>query len=309
MPNIFALSPGDPVSQMALKGLRANAPILDDLMLVAKPGSAVRVKTQRSATTKTLITRTLNSDNTPTAPTPTYDTPAKSIVSFDAKVDVIIEDRNEDPEAELAQQTYLEAFEAGWEFQDLIFHGDQGNVATDFDGFDNLVDSGWIFTDGLAVPVGGDAVIEAQQLAVEKLLNHAARVRGGAQVVYMPEVFKVRWLNAAKHIGYYRMGKDALGNEVDMIGNIMVKGAGLTKTGGEILTTETLNGDANTYSFWFARWGEGVDLFGITSVGLKGRYAGQIGNHIINNVNMDMVLELQNVTSLVRSRGWKLASE
>ena len=299
------MSPSDPVSLLALTGLEETCPILADAQFYARGGSADRVKHAREGTAKTKITRSINEDNTATPPTPAYDTPAKKIVSYDATADVILEDRNEDPEAELAHQTYLESVEAGWELQQLMFEGDVAGDAEDFDGMRNLVNASWIFTDGVLVPVGGDSVLEAQQLAVEKFLQHSARVRGGAQFAYMNEYLKIRWLTVAKNLGYYRSSKDELGNFIEQIGNVVIRGAGYAKAGTPLLPfSET----GSSSSIFFARWGERRNLTLLTSVGVKGRYSGQSGNQIINNINLDATMLLQDDTALVQSKGWTLAT-
>jgi hypothetical protein len=88
-----------------------------------------------------------------------------------------------------------------------------------------------------------------------------------------------------------------------------VRGAGYQEDGDTLLPfTESVGGDSNCSSMFFARWGERRDLTLLTSVGVRGRYSGQVGNFIINNVNLDAVLHLQNPTALVQSRGWRIDS-
>jgi hypothetical protein len=303
-------SAGDPVSALALVGLSKNAPILQDAEFYIKPGAADNVKHAREGAAKTKITRSLNEDNTATPPTPVYNAATKKIVSFDAKVDVVLEDRNEDPEAELAVQTRLEAEEASWELQEMFFEGDTGADAEDFDGMRNLVQTGQVLTtatNGIQVPVGGDAQKSAQQTAVETLLQHAARVRGGATHMYMNENLKIRFVTVAKHLGYYSMSIDKFGKMIESIGNIIVRGAGYAKAGTTLLPfNETVGSSSDCSSIFFTRWGERVDLTVLTSVGVRGRYAGQIGNYIINNVNLEAVLHLQADTALWQSEGWRL---
>jgi len=305
MPLLREISDSAPESLLALRGLEETAPILQDAQFYAQPGSAARIKRARTGTVVAKVTRSLNEANTATPPTPNYDTPAKSIVSFDASVDVLLEDRNEDIEAELAHQTYLEAREAGWVLQTLFFEGNQAGDAEDFDGFRQIVDVSWILNGGSAVPVGGDAQKEQQQIALETFKQHARRVRGGVPIAYMNDDLLVRWITVAKNLGYYRQSKDALGDEIELIGNIVVKGAGQKQDGSQNLPfTET----GNTSSIFFVRWGVRVDTTCLTSVGVKGRYAGQSGNLITNNVNLDCVLHLQDLTALVQSQGWSLST-
>jgi len=307
------ISPNDPVSALALAGMLgdgllrpASCPILFDAQFYTKSGAADSVKNAREAADKTLITRALNANNTATPPTPTYSPVTKRIVSFDASSDVLLEDRNEDPEAELALQSRLEAYKAGFVLQEMFFEGDNGVTPTDFDGMRNIVDASYVYEDGLLVPVGGDAQLEAMQLALEKFRQTAAIIQGGASHVYMNEWLKIRWISLAKRLGYYDRIQ-AFDQNIDTIGGIIVRGAGYNVDGEPLLPfDETVDGTANCSSMFFCRWGERVDLTVLTSVGMKGRYAGQIGNQILNNFNMDACLHLQNTTALVQSAGWRL---
>lgn len=296
------ISPNDPATRVALEGLMSACPILQDAQFYTKSGAADSLKRARRATEKTKITRSLNESNTATGPTPIYDPVTKKIVSFDAKVDVTLEDRNEDPEAELAVQTRLEGEEAGYVLQEMFFTGDAAGDAEDFDGMANLVSADYIKTDGALLPVGGDAVKSAQQVAMERLRQHVATVRGGATHMYMNEWLKVRLVTVAKNLGFYDNIQN-LDGLIERVGGVIIRGAGYDRDGAPLLPfTE----DGATSSIWLVRWSERKDLTCLTSVGLKARYAGQIGNHLINNVNMDCVLHLQNPAALVQSSGWKL---
>lgn len=306
-----AISPSDPLTNLVLEGLEASAPILRDIQFYARGGSSDLLKTQREAETPASIFRSLNEANTATGATPNYDTIAKKIVSFDAKVDVILEDRNEDPEAELAQQTRLKANEAGWILQEQAFEGDVAGDAESFDGLRNLVDASWqleVDTNGIVLQLGNsDDAVTAQQVAIEKLQQLFAMVRGGASHAYMNEYLKIRLLTIAKNLGFYRQSKDELGNTIEQIGDVIIRGAGYTKAGTPLLPfDETVGTATNCSSIFAVRWGERVELTALTSVGVKARYAGQSGNFITNNVNLDMALALQNPTALVQSSGWRL---
>jgi len=310
---LTAISPSDPISRLALEGLYATAPILNDIEFYAKPGSSDLVKIAREGTAQASIFRSLNENNSPTPPTPTETPMAKRIVSFDAQADVTLEDRDEDPETELAYQTRLEAMEAGYILQEKVFEGDNGANGEEFDGYRNLVSATWILpvaTNGIVVPVGNsDDVVSAQQAAIEELVKLGERVRGGATHYYMPAFLRIRFLTISKNLGYYRQSKDEVGNVIDLIGNTIVRSAGYKKDGTALLPfTETCGASTNCSSIFAVRWGERVDLSALTSVGCKGRFAGQSGNLLTNNVNMDMTLILQNPTALVQSTGWRLVA-
>lgn len=306
------ISPSDPVTNLVLEGLEMSAPILQDVQLYAKAGAADSVKRKRDGTV-TAIFRSLNESNSATPPTPVYDPVAKKIISFDAKVDVVLEDRNEDPEAELAVQTKLEAISAGYVLQEKIFEGDADDDAEEIDGMRELVQSAKIVpvaVDGIVLQLGNsDAAVQLQQTAIEKLLQHFAMVKGGASHAYMNEYLKIRLLTIAKNLGYYRVSKDELGNFIEQIGSTIIRGAGYKEDGSTLLPfTETVGNSSNCSPIFLVRWGERVDFTALTSVGVKARYAGQSGNFITNNVNLDLALHLQNHSALYQSTGWRLAS-
>jgi len=305
------VSQGDPLSNLVLEGMIQSAPILNDVDFYTKTGAADSVKKSREGAEDPTIFRALNTSNTATAPTPEYEPVSKKIISFDAKVDFMLEDRNEDPVAELAMQTKLEAIEAGYVLQEKIFEGDADSVATEFDGFRNLVADAQVktvATNGLILPLGNtDTKVTAQQEAIEALLKLFATVRGGATHAYVNEYVRIRLVSLAKSLGYYDSIQE-FGQQIDRIAGVIIRGAGYKKDGTPLLPlTETVGTAASKCSSIFAvRWGERINLSALTSVGVKARYAGQTGNFIINNVNMDMALVLQNDTALVQSKGWRL---
>jgi len=308
---IQQISPGDPVSQLAIQGLMETAPFLRDCQFYSRSGSSDLVKEEREAETPSTIFRSVNEDNTATGPSPNYLSVPKKIVSFDAKVDVILEDRKEDPETELAHQTRLKANEAGWILQEKFFEGDSAVNSEEFDGLRNLVNTSWVYdidTNGIQLTLGNsDTAVANQQKAIEALLKLFEKVRGGASHAYMNPFLKVRFLTVAKNLGYYRMSKDELGNTIEMIGDVIIRSAGFKKDGTPLLPfNETVGTSTDCSSIFAVRWGERVDLTALTSVGCKGRYAGQIGNFLINNVNMDMTLVLQDPSAIVQAKGWRL---
>lgn len=304
------ISPSDPVTAQAMRGLKETCAIIRDAQFYQKNGPADNVKKAPSSSDSGTF-RSLNESNNPTAAARNYESFGKKIVSFDAKVDVILEDRNEDPATELAMQTYIEAKERGYVVQEKFFEADSGSNAEEFDGIRAVCPAGNVITpsSNILVPVGNsDANRAAQQSAIESLLINARKIKGGATHAYMNGLLKIRLLTVAKELGYYRMSKDELGNEVEQIGDIVLRDAGLKTDGKDILPfSETVNAEGTTSSIFFVRWGERTDLTVLTSRGLVGRYAGQVANHYINNVNMDAALVLQDDTAIQQSEGWKLS--
>lgn len=308
MAQLRAISPSDPVSRVALDGLYETCPILADAEFYSRTGPADSVKkAPESSDTETF--RSLNAANSPTPGSRSYLDIGKKIVSFDASVDVILEDRNEDIATELVTQTRIEAMERGYILQEKFFEGDEGGNAEEFDGLRNIVEEIYDHSDSdILLPLGNsDANKALMQAAYEQFRKDARRIKGGATHVYMNGTLKIRWLTIAKELGYYRLSKDELGNDIEMIGDIIVRDAGLKTNGDDILPfNETVGGNTTTSSMFFSRWSERVNLTVLTSRGLVGRYSGQSGNLITNNVNMDAALVLQNKFALVESKGWAL---
>lgn len=308
MPKLNAISPSDPISRLALKGIMKNAPILMDAEFFTRTGPSDVIKREPESS-DTALFRSINEDNSPTPGARNYDTYAKKILSYDAKVDVILEDRNEDVTAELATQLLKESENRGFILQEKFFEGDDGSDPEEFDGFRNIVQTIYDHGDSdILLPLGNSDTNKAlMQAAYEQFQKDARKVPGGATHAYMNGTLKIRWLSIAKELGYYRMSKDELGSTIEMIGNIIIRDAGLKKNGDDILPfSETVGGNTTTSSVFFCRWGNRSDLSVLTSRGLVGRDAGQIGNFYINNVNMDAVLTLQNYNALVQSKGWAL---
>lgn len=309
--NIRNASPSDPISQVALEGMLLHAPVLEDIEFYIKPGASDLRKQKRDGSTSQIF-RALNANNSATPPDISYETVPKKLVSFDASVDVANEDRNEDVHEELAAQTRSEAISAGFIFQEKYFEADPASDEKEFSGLRALVHSDSILLageNGLEIPLGNtDAKLSAQQRAVERLLQHIATVRGGATHAYMNESLKTRLLTVAKALNYYRNSQDELGNSIDMINNVIIRGAGYKESGAALLPfNEAVGNSADCSSIFLVRHGERVDLSAVTSAGVKGRFAGQFGNLITNNINLDMALSIDNKYAIVQSKGWRLS--
>lgn len=315
MAKLREISPSDPVTTRALDGIETTCPILQDAEFYTRAGDSDRVKKAGDGSTSDIF-RSQNAGNNPTPRSNTYDDVSKKIVSFDAQADVILEDRNESPEEELADQTYLEARDAGYVLQEKFFEGDSGVDAEEFDGKRAIVPAANVETpdDKIVLPLGGDAQKQAQQEAMEAIINFFSRVPGGASHAYMNFLMRNRLLVVAKNLGFYRQTKDELGNVVDRVGDTIIRAAGYKKDGTpnlpftESFTDSGATTHTNTSSIFACRWAERADLSVLTSVGLKGRYAGQSGNLITNNVNMDAALVLQDDNALHQHKGFALAA-
>ncbi len=309
---IREISPSDPISQLALDGLIQSAKALEDIEFYARGGNADSVKEAGKGNTTTIF-RPINTDNTSTPPTRKDLPVAKKIVSFDASVDVVYEDRNMDAVAELAQETFNQAKTSGFILQEKIFEGNSAleNAENEFDGLRKLTPAANkipIAENGHIVVLGNtDAAVKSQQLSKELLLQSLARVRGGATVVYMNDFLKIRFMSVAKALGYYRLSKDEFGNEIEMIGNTIVRGAGDKEDGTKLLPfNETVGTSADCSSIFAVRYGTRQELSALTSVGVKGRFSGQKGNLITNNINFDMAFVLQNPAALYQFTGWRM---
>jgi hypothetical protein len=308
-------SASNPVTNLALQGLMQTCPILADVDFFIRPGSSPQIKKSREGATPASIWRSLNENKTSTPPTPIYESQTKRILSWQTQVDKILEQRNEDPIAELAFQSLIEARENGWILQDKFFNGDNGTDAEEIDGFVNKVAAGQTlslatdgYTNGLQVPVGNsDTNTGAQQNFIEEVLKMIEMVRGGASHLYVPANLKIRMLTVARNLGYYKQSKDELGASVDMIGDTIIRSAGRNKDGSSIIPfNETVGSSSDCASIYAVRWGEGVDLTALTSAGLVGEAAGLVGKFYTNEFDMDLALVLQDETALVKKTGWRL---
>jgi len=315
MAQLREASPNDPITTRALDGIEMHAPILEDCEFYTRGGDQDRVKKSGDSGDTNLF-RSENEDNGGTPRSNDYVDVPKKIISYDARADVILEDRNQSPEEELADQTFIESKQRSYLLQEKFFEADSGTNSEAFDGLRATTPASNVIEpdDKIVLPLGGDSKKQAQQEAIEKLLNFFGQVPGGASHAYMNVLMRNRLLTVAKHLGYYRQTKDDLGNVVDVVGDTIVRSAGRTKDGSAILPFSESFTDSNatthndTSSVFAVRWGERVDLSVLTSVGLKGRYAGQDGNQIVNNMNMDAQLVLQDDNALYQHRGFALTA-
>lgn len=305
--NIREVSPNDPVSQVALNALMEGAPILQDAEFYTRDGSADTLKQRRTGNASTLF-RSINENNVAVPPNPVYLPLAKKIASYDSKVDVVLEDRNEDPETELATQTRLDGIEHGYMLQEAFFTADEGTNAEAFNGFSALVKPAQVVTPTSAqvLQLGGDAVKQSQQEFVEGFLNFAEKIpAGGGQVfAYMNGLMRTRMTAVAKALGYYSDELDDMSRRIERIGDVVIRSAGHQSDGTMLLPFDkTLGANTKTSSIFFVRWGERTGMTCLTSVGVKGRYAGQVGNFLINNVNLDIAIAEATPKSLWEWRG------
>ncbi|MBO8183331.1 MAG: hypothetical protein H0Z28_11170 [Archaeoglobus sp.] len=306
------ISPNDDLTRVVIEALESTAPILKDLkdaQFYTKAGSSDNVKKAAGGHSGNATFRDLNEEPTITAGERTYEPVAKKILSIQSKVDIILEKRGEDPESELVVETRNDAMEAGWLLQEKFFKGDSAVNSKEFDGLYALVPADNLIAEEIVVPTGiSDSAMSQQQIALEKLLQFISKVRGGATHLYMPEALKIRWLTVAKNLGYYRQNKDELGNTIDMIGDVVIRGAGRQKDGSEIMDFNETVTNNDCASIIAVRWGERVDLTCLTTSGIIAEYLGQVGKFLINSVDLDMAIVLQNNTALYQWRGWRLNS-
>jgi len=307
---INQISPNDPISAMAVEAFLKNAKILKDAQFYLKSGDSATVKKARKGT-QTDIFRDINTEKNATPPENEYPATPKKIVSITASVDVVLEDRNEDVDAELITETRAQCEEAAFVLQEKFFEGNKATVTKEFDGFRKLVPAAnkkETDVNGTQLVLGNsDTARKAQQKAIEKMLMFFASVRGGATHAYMNEFLSIRLLLIAKELGLYKEKLDELGNKIELIGNTAIKSAG-QKTDGSLLLPfdETVGTSTDCSSIIACRWGERTDLTCVTSAGIKGRYIGQDGRQLKNSIDLDMAIQLQNDTALWQSTGWRL---
>jgi len=319
MPSIFELSATDPRTTLVLNNFVETAPIVRDLnaqsAFYTAEGSADTLREGRDGTVSDIF-RSINSDNNPSAANVTYVTGDKKIVSFSASVDKINEQRGSDIDSELAYETAQKAEDAGYAFQTAMFEGDSGQDADSFDGFRALCKSANVESppSKLVLPIGGDSKRAEQMEFFEYLFNWMEAIPGGAEYLYCNNKLRNRMLMAAKNIGYYRQTKDALDQRVEMIGDVIVRGAGHKADGSLNLPfNETFNDGTthnDTSSLFAVRYGTRRQVTMLTSNGgclvdFDDNYG---TNHIAHHVNMDSAPILQEPDALQQLEGVGLSA-
>lgn len=319
MPSIFELSATDPRTTLVLNNFVQAAPIIQDLnaesAFYTRNGDSDRVREGRDSTGGSLF-RSINADNNPSAANVTYVSGDKKIISFSPKVDKINEARGNDIDSELAYETAAKAENKGYAFQTAMFEGDSGTNADSIDGFRSLVASANVEEppEKLVIPIGGDAVKQAQQEFFEYFFNWLEAIPGGADYAYMNNKIRNRMLMAAKNVGYYRQSKDALGNRVEMVGDVVVRGAGhkadrsLNLPFNESYTDDSATTHNDTSSIFAARFGTRRQVTMLTSQGGFLVDFEEKSNHLYHHVNADVAPIVQEPDALQQLRGVALSA-
>ena len=301
MASLREVSVSNPVSDAVVEELYNAAPILNDIEFYQQDGGAPLIKTGREPDSGEVGFRALNEDQVATGPTRPEVPQPKKILGFEAKVDRVLEDRNEDVDAELEQETRLKAQESGFILQEKIFDGNSATNAKEFDGMRVLAAAEKVITpaDPVVFELGGDDKLLSQQVAFETLMNFMARIPAGATHVYVNANLLNRLIIIAKHLGYYRMSKDELGNQIDMIGDVVVRSAGRKYNGDALLPfDQTVGANNDTGDIVAVRHGEKRWLTALTSKGVNADFEGLRGKFYVNTMDLDMTLVLQHDAAL-----------
>ncbi len=296
MAQLRDISVQNPVSNAVVEELYNAAPILQDIEFYQQDGGAPLIKTGREPDSDEVGFRAINEDQVATGPTRPEVPQPKKILGFEAKVDRVLEDRNEDVDAELEQETRLKAQEAGYILQDKIFEGNSATNPKEFDGLRALAANGKVITPDAPVvfELGGDDKLLSQQVAFEALMNFFARIPMGATHAYVNAALLNRLIIIAKHLGYYRQSKDALGEQIDMIGDVVVRSAGRKYNGDAHLPFDkTVGANDDTGDVVAVRHGERRFLTALTSRGVNADFEGLRGKFYVNTMDLDMTLVLQ----------------
>lgn len=296
MAQLRDISVQNPVSNAVVEELYNAAPILQDIEFYQQDGGAPLIKTGREPDSGEVGFRNINEDQVATGPTRPEVPQPKKIIGFEAKVDRVLEDRNEDVDAELEQETRLKAQEAGYILQDKIFEGNSAVNPKEFDGLRALATNGKVVTpvEPVVFELGGDDKLLSQQVAFETLMNFFSRIPMGATHAYVNANLLNRLMIIAKHLGYYRMSKDDLGNQIEMIGDVIVRSAGRRYNGDAHLGFDkTVGANADTGDIIAVRHGERRFLTALTSVGVNADFEGLRGKFYVNTMDLDMTLVLQ----------------
>jgi len=304
-----AISPNDPVSRVVLDSFKEWAPVFNDIEAYQVGGNSDSMKKARDGQTQASIFRDVNNHTERARPTISDVPITKKIVSGDAGVDKVYEQRNQDVISELEYQTKKDAKEDAKVFQEKVFTGDSGSSASEFDGIFAQTPGARqeTLSSAIILPVGGDASKQAQQEFFEKFILTHANMPYAEFFCYMPESYTLRLMTAGKNLGYYTEVETPLGKAVK-IGKALIKSYGYKADGTEIMApaNQGVTGHTLTTRFTYVKWGEREDFTFATSAGLVGEYLGLDGKIYKNTWDLDGNFGLQDDNALYYIDGFAL---
>jgi hypothetical protein len=304
-----SVSEQNPVVREFMRGMEETAPFLswfDGFYDTKWGGDVIATDAPNSARTK--ISRSLNEEPAFTTAAQNFSTVTKKIIYARPQIDKVLERRG-GPEyiaSLLAEHTYREGYMTGYELNNLFIAGDSGDDAEDFDGLLELVANANVLTAGLPIPAGGDDAKEAQQLAVEQLVQEFMLVN--ARHAILNDRLFPRLVTLGKNLGYYNTIQ-RFGEEIPRLMNTELHRAGYGPSSAEMLPlTENVGGNGNCTSIIMLTAGEKRDVTAPTTGGVMGEYIGLEGGTMYKNaLDLDMCLAVQRSNALWVSKGWRLA--
>jgi len=222
------------------------------------------------------------------------------------EVDKAHERRAADIASERARQLINFAEEFGKNFQNEFFNGKTNSNVKSWNGLVSIIPSQQVVVadeSGLLVITGNsDAAAQSKQKFLEKLRKLITMVDGGAQVLYMNEDVWSRLTTIAAE--YITWEKSDFGTAIPYFGGVPIRSGGYNSSGSLVIPANELFGEYNTATTVYAmRFGEKKDLTIGTSNGLNIDDMGLVGNHYVDNVELDADLCLLNNRAVAALKG------
>ncbi len=222
------------------------------------------------------------------------------------EVDKAHERRAGDIKGERARQLINFAEEFGKNFQNEFFNGKTSVNSKSWNGLVSLIPSQQVIMaaeGGMPVKAGNsDEAAQSKQQFLEKLRKLITMVDGGAQVLYMNEDVWTRLTTIAAE--YINWQKNDFGTLIPYFSGIPIRSGGYNAAGGLIIPSNELIGDySNATTIYAMRFGEKKDLTIGTSNGLNIDDMYLVGNHYVDNVELDADLCLLNNRAVAALKG------
>ncbi len=237
---------------------------------------------------------------------PSFGTVNLKIFGDQVSVDKAHERRAFDIRSERTRQLINFAEEFGKNFQYEFFNAKANTNPKSWNGLASLIPSSQVLvanTDGLVVQAGNsDQAALSKQLFLEKLRRLITMVDGGAQVLYMNEDVWTRLTTIAAE--YINWQENEFGTMIPYFGGVPIRPGGYNSNGNLVIPANEPFGEFNNATTIYAiRFGEKKDLTIATSNGLNVNDLGEVGNHYVDNVELDGDLCLLNNRAVAALKG------
>lgn len=246
-------------------------------------------------------------DNYPTNVTnPIFGSVNLKIFGDQVSVDKAHERRAFDIRSERTRQLINFAEEFGKNFQYEFFNAKSSGNYKAWNGLASIIPSSQVLianNDGLVVQMGNsDQAALSKQLFLEKLRRLITMVDGGAQVLYMNEDVWTRLTTIAAD--YINWQANEFGTMIPYFGGVPIRAGGYSSNGNLVIPANEPFGEFNNATTIYAiRFGEKKDLTLATSNGLNVDDLGLVGNHYVDNIELDSDLCLLNNRAVAALKG------